>query len=264
MFNKKFKRKPFIENMDKEKIILNNEKVLNANEAKKIFIFGLYSRAGASFIAFNLAKNFSENGIETTLIEDPKNPFFFDMLFLEKKYEDGFISIPHKILDNSYDKNHIGVKKDSLRLLVTDPRLKVIDEFAELDYMKLLNISKDTVIFDSGSFEEKKLKNIALNQSDLIIIVTEPLPSELNNSIDKIKEIQELSKSYNIRFVLNMTSSEINRKEIVNFLGEEPMMEISTVPKELIHKAIFKNKDLYDLSKNELIQQFNKFKAELY
>lgn len=252
--------------------VLKYKSIYTGIQSKLIAILNLSDDAGSTFITLNLAKALSEYNILTSVIEPPiKKTDIFDIIGLEyrlNKISEGeslkFYSYAHHINDGEKLEKDRETIEDGIVWLVPDPRKPLIKNWDYYKMMKLIYASKKapiTLIDCGNNFEHESIKPI-LSEVDMVLVVIDPLPSEIMNNVDKLDELIEMKeKGLNVEFVINKWNSGVDKKMLLQFLKISPIMYIPFIDIDLVYGAIYKCKIPYSIHevKDKLEKQFTHF-----
>lgn len=238
-----------------------------------ISVVNLSERAGSTFITLNIAKALSEINVLTSVIEPPiknKKPYIFDAIGLEQrlnKTDDEesleFYSYPHEILEGKKiirDKETI---EEGIAWIVADARKPVINEWNYFKMMKLLYSSKKAgiSILDIGSGIEEEYMLEILEESDLILVVVDPMPVEIMQNFDLLERFLELKrKKLPVQFLINKWTNGVNKKEFLKATNITPLTYINNVNLAYIHECYYNYEIPYShpLVKKELQEPITK------
>lgn len=226
---------------------------------KEIIVANLSKRAGSTFITMNLAKCLSESNISTCVIELPFEPYIFDYIGIDQKLNgnntnlrcSNFYSFAHEIVQNKRIKKEKEFIDKDIIWMVADPREPRIakDDWTYNNMIKLLyNTRKVNVsIIDVGDNIEHQSIEGLIDGIDLILIIVDPIPSEILLNIERLKRLLEAKKSgVMIQFIINNWTDNIDKKGLIDVIGSEPIAYIPNINLSFIHKAVFNLDIPYD------------------
>ncbi|MGD9677618.1 MAG: protein kinase [Vulcanibacillus sp.] len=222
----------------------NQEVISNIStiSTKQILITNISKRAGSTFLAVNLAKYLSEFNILTCVIEIPFEPYLFDYIGLDK---DDFYSFAHEIYEGRKIEKERETLYSNILWMITDPRKPKIDKnnWNYNQMMKLLYSSKKASIsiIDAGEYIEHESIKPLIDEVDLILVIVDPMPSEVNLNLGKVRKfLRAKEEGLPVEFVLNNYTENINLNDLVEALGGTPITLIPNINLSFIHKAVNK------------------------
>ncbi len=238
---------------ERSRIKINYQEKYTNFLTKQIMVVNLSKRAGSTFLTINLAKCLSETKISTCVIELPFEPYIFDYIGINQKTKKknknlefhDFYSFAHEIIeDKRIEKEREFIDEDII-WMVADPRKPSINKnkWTYNHMLKLLYSSRkaNISIIDVGSYFEHESIEGLIDGIDLILVVIDPIPSEILLNIDRLEKlIKAKEKGAQIEFVINNWTENIDISEIVDVIGSEPITYIPNINLSLIHKAVFK------------------------
>jgi hypothetical protein len=250
--------------IEKEKIIEKEVKIkvpeyktVFANiPTKLIIIANLSKRAGSTFLTLNLAKSLANNKILTGVIEPPLDrPYIFDTINLEdrlNKTEDEeslqFYSYPHEIISGNKIIANRETIEDGIVWNVPDPRKPLIEpgDWKYEHMMKLLYTTKRSNInlLDVGEHIFHESISPIISESDMVILVVDPLPTEIMQNRDtKLEQLMKLKKQgLPIEIVVNRWNKGVDQNELNETLKIQPLTRLPSVQADFVYEMIYKNK----------------------
>lgn len=222
---------------------------------RRVGIFSLTERAGASFLVINLARALASRNIAVSVVELPyQMPYLFDSVGLMNSIdeENKYVSYSHIIADGSreLEKNKVLIS-DDISWVLMDPQLPKVnlERWNFEKTMMLLDVSRDSAVtlIDAGySVPENTLKEL-IGVLDLVFVVSDCVPAEIMGNIEKLKMYKQLiSDGKQVFFVLNKYNAGINKKYLLNYMDIEPLAYIPFVNPEYIYGCYYTAKIPYD------------------
>lgn len=255
---------------------INTNGVQKEFPAKLILVANLSKRAGSTFVTVNLAKYLSNLGLATNVLELPFEPYIFDYIGLEQYLGDvesknppNHHSYPHLILEGSKIDKEKEVIFHSINWMVTDPRLPLIDKnMWEYQHMiKFLYSSRkaNITIIDIGDYFEHKSVEAIIDEADLILIIVDPMPSEIMNNRTKLENILSAKSELPYEFVINRFTKGVNKKELLSALQVEPLAFIPAINLSYIHTSVYECNIPYSYQevKNQLEKPLENITAKI-
>lgn len=247
-----------------ENIVLQNQNVI---------IVGLHRGAGTSFLVSCISSYISKKDIQTAMVEIPipnKSPYLFDFIGVDKKLElwdeDNFISILKNIKKGKFSQVE-RVEKNKLVYSILDPRIENIESWTYLDTSSLLLVLNDIPIkVIDGDFVGDSLTNLINLHNTKVFLVTDCLPVNFNNSIEKVREF---IGHENVYLIINKCNENMNKKDYLNALeGFNNIIFFPEVPFKNIYLSSYNNefftekKENLELIEDSLLEIIYKFMDE--
>lgn len=236
---------------------------------RNICIGNLSRKAGSTFIALCLAKALSEKNMLTAFIEPPLGePYIFDYIGLQQRLlviedvDDNQYLFIEDILNSIELNNKKEVLLDDILWFVVNPLKSSPVNLDGQKMMQLINTSKRTCvnIIDIGNNWCHPSVIDSLNSFEKILIIIDPLPPDILQKevlLGNIKNMRDAG--YPIEFIVNKYQKGVRMKELVEYLGVTPAMNIPFVDLSYIYKAVYQYKIPYEIPevKNLLEKEMN-------
>jgi MinD-like ATPase involved in chromosome partitioning or flagellar assembly len=250
-----------------EKEILRTE--YTAMNNKIIVVASMWSGAGSTTFATNLARAISERGLEVSYVEYPlAKPYMFDYLCIpEKEYEDvTYIDVAREIKEAGSRKNkRKNWKEAGVNWFVTDTRKEPLQSFEYEDMLKYIYSlhSVVTIVDISANLNDSSIQKF-LHHADEIFVCVEPDPVKIDwlstithegketptqrKEQQIIKFLNEINKREGIeyQFITMKYSSIINLEEWLSCLEKEPLCYFPSIPYDGIINSVWESTFLYD------------------
>lgn len=237
-----------------------------------ISIVNLSKRAGSTFVTLNLAKAFSKEKIFTSVIEPPiVKPYIFDAISLDVKLleddeQEAFYSVPHEIIISSKVDRGQECIFDGISWSIPDPRKMEITDWNYEQMMKQIHASNASIkLIDIGeSFEHPSIKPV-LEQSDLILVIIDPLPVEILRNQERLKYFFALSELAPVEYIYNWWNKGVDSKDLLDALRLDPIIKIPALNTEAIYNCFYKGLLPIEHSEleNELTRALNPLMKEI-
>jgi serine/threonine protein kinase len=187
-----------------------------------IAIGSLYSRAGSSLIAGNLANYLSQSRIPTSLVESPTSTSYWYSYFNgEENRPRGWISWAHQLSQNKYiEKRNSWTLKSGLNLVIHDIPISR-EQWGEENIYKFLIAVKETpiIIHDVSYLWNDVTNKVMLEYADEIWVVIDFDIAHINAAANQL--IQLKTKYGNrLKLILNKVTDEKITKLFKHELGE--------------------------------------------
>lgn len=269
--------KPIIEEKEKETVkvetkIVEKEvfvsKIVSVPQ-KTILIGSLYSNAGSTIVAMNLARMIAERGIDVAYIENPLSvPRMYDYLQIEysgENYVDLAQNIKHDIISNDEFFYYKGVK-----WIVNDPNKQRIKEFSFNEFNLLLQLAKSTItILDiSNYYTENAILKLSQFADEVILVMeANPIKNEYhilnpNHAENVFYQFENNQVKYKI--LLSKTNIKgLDIKTVKEMLPQRTFLDLPYINYEYLVKNLFESKIFYDDVENHGKEFVEKYMKEL-
>lgn len=212
-----------------------------------ISIVNLSKRAGSTFLTLNLARGFSKEKIFTSVIEPPiTKPYIFDAISLDVKLleaneQEPFYSVPHEIVISSKVDRGQECIFDGISWSIPDPRKIEITGWTYEQMMKQIHASNASIkLIDIGEgFDHPSIKPV-LEQSDLVLVIIDPLPVEILRNQDRLKYFFDLSELAPVEYIYNWWNKGVDSQELLDALRLDPIIKIPALKTEAIYNCFYK------------------------
>ncbi len=221
-----------------------------------ICIGSLSRKAGSTFITLNLARALSELNILVSVIELPLNkPYIFDYIGLQQRFqfdksEVNDFQFIEDILKNTESKRKKELVQDNIIWFILNPFVETIDNLNFDSISKILYASKRASVnlIDIGNHLEHPAVKEHLDSFNKILIIVDPLPPDILQNEKMLKFIQKIKAAhYPVEFIINKYHKSIYLKELNQYLGFAPLMQIPFIDSGLIYKAVYQCKVPYSM-----------------
>jgi hypothetical protein len=224
------------------------KKIYTGIEKKIIVICSLSRCAGATTVTLNLAKYLSNLNILSSVIEPPiAGPAIFNWIGVEEREakntgEAGsvFYSYPHEISSGNSLKNRAEYIFDNIVWIVSDDRKENIKNWQYSQMLQLVYASSAAPVtfIDVGDNIFHESVKPLLSNVDFVFVVIDPFPTSCKINNDKFLELLKLkSEGCPVHFIINKWNSGIEEKDLLDFIGAEPLAFIPAIDLGILYKA---------------------------
>lgn len=249
-------------------------------ESKTVGIMNLSRGAGSTFITLNLAKALAEYKILTAVIELPlEAPKIYTNIGIEQKLSEddengylNFFSFPHAINNNEKIEKDKETYIDDIIFVVPDPHKENIkgEDWNFNKMLKLLNVARKAkvhLIDINNSFEHESVRDLLLEELDLLMVIIDPNPTEVILNISRLNEIKKLEKEnrLNVKYIINKNNSGVKLKELKRYIEVDILTSIPFIDNSLVYNALYEGEIPYRYEdiKEKLNQSFVPILREL-
>lgn len=246
--------------------IIEKEVIKTAYQAipsKVVVVGSLYSGAGSTTLATNLARMIAARGIDVSYVEHPLiQPYMYDFLQvytkaeqMEREYRD----ISREIHRESIARTKGDVWEDKgVKWHVIDSTKPPLESFSYENKLVLSHaIQSNVIIMDiSNRWLDPEIQNF-LSLADSIVMCVEPDPIKYDRSLLQLEGQPTREKL----IMDHLTSLEMDRLDIVmmkyvkgidvklikQMLHKKPIANLPYIPYQTILQSLFKSKLLYDV-----------------
>jgi serine/threonine protein kinase len=187
-----------------------------------ISIGSLYSRAGSSLIAGNLANYLSQNQIPTSLVESPTSTnYWYNYFNGDENKPRGWISLAHQLSQNkAIKKSNTWTLKSGLQLITHDVPVPK-EQWGEEQMYKFLIAVKETpvIIHDASHLWNDVTNKVMLEFADEIWIVIDFDIAHINASANQLMNLKT-KYGNRLKLILNKVADEKISKLFKQELGE--------------------------------------------
>lgn len=234
---------------------------------KLIVVASLWSGAGSSFVAANLARSVANRGIQVSYIEYPTvKPYMFDYInlsSLEESEKFQYLDIAKLIERKGAVPKKKGWSYKGVHWILNDPRIPTLKTWKFEHMLRLIySVNTPITIVDiSTEWMHEDMKGL-LSQADFIYISVDPDPIKAScltpfagndpsvrgkeeRFVEYVKSIEETEK-IPYEFILSKMNENINRKELIEVLEKKPFCEFEYIPYPDFIESIWQSEILYD------------------
>lgn len=257
----------------KEKIVEKEiEKLAYTSIPPKLIVIGsLWTGAGSTTVATNLARSISNRGLRVSVVEHPLNKaYLFDYLDIHNKEdpEKGRIYFDHaQIIKNegvvSRDRNWL---EQGISWYVNDSRFPPVDSFSYEDMLKLIySISSPIKIVDISNMWNQASVQDFMHHADEVFVCIQPDPIKIDSlakiSIDGqettyqrpeyrtlsfLKELED-REGVGFQYITTHMNSVISSKKWSNdYLLRDSLSSIDFIPYQDLSEKVWESTFLYD------------------
>lgn len=216
---------------------------------KNIAVVSLSEKAGSTFISFNLVKELSYSNITASYIEIPfKDPYAFEHLGLSYRLEEydkdveEVLYIEDLLGGNTFNNlNKDLLQEKNITWLTMNPSTNSTTT-EESCISELINQCRfsSVNIMDIGKVKDLNHLNMILYKVDHLILIIDPLPSEILKNEAMIKDLKKtLRKNNHMIMIVNKFHKEVKIKELKEYLDFTPIITVSHIDIGYIYKAIY-------------------------
>lgn len=232
--------------MFKDRVVFRERKgVSRALEPIRIAVTGTGECVGASFTAAGLAVFFARRGRKVTYTEigDPvrMRRLMYDAIALDRRLGRENVKAVYRSIREMEPQKSLRVNlSDGISWRVITPE-DVDDglnpEPADISRM-ISSADGDVQIFDVSAGEKF---NGCLLDMDLVVAVTDPMPSKLMRQRERIKFLKRLEASGNrVMWTVNRMNDGVSKRQIQGFLREEQILYLNDIPPEAVYTGEFR------------------------
>lgn len=224
---------------------------------RNVCIGNLTRKGGSTFISLCLAKALSEKNILTAYIEPPlAEPYAFDYIGLQQRLLElhGVDKNQYLFMDDILNNDEIKKKRevilDEIIWFLANPLRSPINNWDFQNMMQVLNTSKraSVNIIDIGNNWSHPAIQDSLRIFEKILIIIDPLPPDILQKEVLLGNIKNLKDAgYPIEFIVNKYQKGVQMKELIEYLGVTPAMNIPFVDISYIYKAVYQYKIPYEI-----------------
>jgi len=225
--------------------------IYKALENKLIVIGGLSKGAGSTFLSVNLAKALTDLKIRTSVLEPPLDvPYLFYYLGIDKAIsikciENNFYSYPHAIDNGQKIIKNMGTIIDDIIWIMPSPFENKIESWDHIKMLMLLDAARKSPIsiIDVGTnYDHESIESI-LSGADMLLMVVNPLPAELNKNKLNIERLIKLKKEgLPIEFIINHHTPAVTKKILSEYFKTTPLIFIPSIETRYIQECSHKYK----------------------
>ncbi|MDD9309785.1 hypothetical protein PUS82_00370 [Cytobacillus firmus] len=247
--------------------------------SKLIVMASLWPGTGSSFVSSNLARAIAARGIQVSYVENPlTSPYMFDFLNvsqLEETEKFHYVDISRVIDERGFVPRGKAWSYRGVQWVLNDPRKPSIKSWDFERMLRLIySINTPIIIVDiSTNWMDEEIKGL-LHQADMIYVNVEPDPikiscltpfkgvslKEQRKEERFIRYIEEIEKTEGIpfNFIVTKSNSEVDRKELIEYLDKTPAAEIEYIPYPEFMECVWESEFIYDTEKyqDKLDQSF--------
>ena len=209
--------------------------------ATKIAVLGAGRCCGVSFVSLLCARALLSRG-SASLVEASDSYFYSAMAFDRRFVSREFSAVFDNIRQNRAIVCPINKEEGLewwLRLPKDDQPLPAQQLF------RLLYAPKtDFSVFDCSGLGASDALPLAA-EADKVVLVIDPLPTKLMRAENLISRL--LSSAQNLCIVINKDNRGVNQKELTDFLGTRPVLNIPAFEPEAFYKAEFLGKSITEI-----------------
>ena len=266
--------------VEKKEKIIYQEKVVEKEVFKTsytsipnqlIVVGSMWSGAGSTTFAHNLAKAIAGRGLKVSYVEYPVlKPYTFDYLAIpvkEQEKEQEYVDVARELLMNRSFKKHGAVwNEHGVDWYVIDSRLEPIESFGYEEMLKFVySINSTITIVDVSNRLNDPTVQSLLHHADHIYICIEPEPIKIDwlstiknggidaevqreekRAIDFLNEIEE-TEGVTYQFINMKYTKKIDTTTWLESLGDKkPLVLFPTIPYEDLIELTWKSEFLYD------------------
>lgn len=265
----------------KEKIVEKEiEKLLYTSAPSKLIVVGsLYSGAGSTVLATNMARMIAKRGINVAYIEHPYiKPYMFDYMQIHANEDVEYVDLAREIAEEGYTSSkNASYREHDISWHVIDSRKTSLDFFSDKSLLALTHSINSTIqIVDISTYWLKPEIQKFLHMADAIYICVEPDPikndwslfQSTDGQLTTEKKIMDyLINNHNdvFQYVMMKSVNGIDMKLVRETLYKKPIASIPYIEYQVLKKALFKSKLVFDVEGYELhfeknlIQALNQF-----
>ncbi|MEK5081034.1 hypothetical protein MKX73_19095 [Solibacillus sp. FSL W7-1436] len=243
------KHKPRIIEIEKEVVVSKYRTV-----PKKVILIGsLYSNAGSTIVATNLARALAEREVDVTYIENPiAEPNMYDFLQVHTAYPE-YVDLGNEIINDRFPKNYEPYFHKGINWVLNDPRNKRNESitFEHLTLMKQF-VEATVVIYDISNYmDHPEIIKLARIANEIILVAeANPIKNEYHfTNPDRTKNVVTLLEKNEIDYKIFLTKTGIkgiDMKVINELLPVPATYEMTYIPYEELIENLFKSQIYYD------------------